>query len=139
MTQSQINALLLGLFGAAGPLAKILGSVFHLDGEVVHSILDVATLLTPAISGALWTYMQRPTGVVAAVAELPPEQQNAALTHVSDATKVKIVEAVPGVATVVIKDEANSTLAALAKDEAHPNVVTETQNETDAKQGTKVP
>lgn len=138
MTQTQINALLLGLFGASGPVAKVLSSLFHLDAGVIHDILDALTALTPMISGGLFIYLQRPSGLVTSVAELPPAQQHDALTHVDDVTKVKIAEAVPGVATVVIKDEANSTLAALAKDETHPNVVTETQNEADAKNGTKV-
>ena len=138
MTQTQINALLLGLFGASGPLAKILALVFHMDDGLIHSILEVCTLLTPTISGAIFTYMQRPTGVVNSVASLTPVQQNEALTHVSDAAKLQIAEAVPAVATIVVKDTATDGPAKLAQSDNHPNIVTETQNEADAKKGTKV-
>lgn len=54
------------------------------------------------------------------------------LAH-TDPAKVQAAVAVPGVATVVLKDDANGTLAALSK--VNPNVVTETQNQKDAIQG----
>lgn len=115
MTKDQITALLLSVFGAAGPLSKILATLFHLDDKTIDAILDTGTVLTPIVAGAYFTYMHRPSGIIA------------------------IAETTPGVATVVVKDTATNGLAKLAQDEGHPNIVTETQNEADAKQGTKVP
>ena len=50
---------------------------------------------------------------------------------------VAAVEKLPEVATVVVKDETNGKLGQMAASDNHPNVVTESQNEADAKQGTK--
>lgn len=74
---------------------------------------------------------------VEAVAKMSAPAQQAALSGVSDAAKVSIAEGVPGVATVVVKDGTNGKLGDLAASPDHPNVVTETQNEHDAKNGTK--
>lgn len=52
------------------------------------------------------------------------------------ANLVKTVEQLPEVATVVIKDTANGTVAKLTNGE-HPNIVTESQNEQDALKGRK--
>lgn len=74
---------------------------------------------------------------VESVASMPAPAVAEALNKVSDVAKIQIAGAVPSVATVVVKDAANGTVAELAQSNDHPNVVTETQNEKDAKEGTK--
>jgi len=138
MTKEQINGLLLGLFGTAGPISKLL-ALWLTDDKMVAAILDVCMLLTPIVAGAVFSYLQRPSAMVASVATMSPEAQHLALTHVSDETVVQLAEGVPDVATVVVRDTATNGVAALAQDASHPHVVTETQNEMDAKKGTKVP
>lgn len=137
LNKEQINAVLLGLFASAGPLAKLMVSGFHVSGDTVDMIMSFCTVLTPIASSAIFTYLQRDAAKVAAVASMPAEAQQAALNKVPDAIKVQITEAIPDVATVVVKDEANGGLHELAVSDAHPNIVTETQNEADAKKGTK--
>lgn len=137
MNKEQINALLLGLFATAGPVAELLASAFHLSSDTIDTILRLCTVLTPVVAGAIFTYLQRDTAKVAAVASMPAEAQKAALNKVPDDVKVQIAEATPGVATVVVKDTANGKLQVLAHDDSHPNIVTETQNEADAKKGKK--
>lgn len=75
---------------------------------------------------------------VESVASMPAPAQAAALNKISDVAKIQIAEGTPGVATVVVKDTANGAVAALAQSEDHPKVVTESQNEKDAKEGTKI-
>lgn len=53
----------------------------------------------------------------------------------TDKAKVVAAESVPGVATVVVKDGINGGLGALAASPQHPNVVTESQNAVDKKNG----
>ncbi len=137
MTKDQINAILLGLFASSGPFAKLLAALFKLDSALIDAILSVCTVLTPLVAGGVFAYLQRPSGAVASVASLSGDAQQAALAKVPDTAKVLIAKAVPGVATVVVKDNANGALAQLAQDEAQPDIVTETQNEIDAKKGTK--
>jgi len=80
------------------------------------NLADILAIAGPAVGGALaWWSAQRNT----------------------KAEQIKAVEKMPEIATVVVKDEANGKIGKLAQDDAHPNIVTETQNEADAKQGTK--
>lgn len=60
------------------------------------------------------------------------------LSAATAAAQVLNVKAIPEVATVVVKDSAVGPVKQLAVDPSQPDVVTETQNEIDAKQGTKV-
>lgn len=94
------------------------------------AVIAIATLIWGALS-------QTDKAKVASVSKMSPDAQQAALSGVSDAAKVSIAEAVPGVATVVVKDGTNGKLGDLAASPDHPNVVTETQNQKDAKNGTK--
>lgn len=137
MNKEQITAAILVLLGASGPLANILVNTFHMSDSAVQPILTMLTALTPLVVAGVFTYLQRDAGKVAAVASMSAPDQAAALNKVPDAAKVLVAKAVPGVATVVVKDTAGNGLAKLAADPAQPNIVTETQNETDAKNGTK--
>lgn len=53
------------------------------------------------------------------------------------AAQILNVKAMPEVATIVIKDAANGDIGKLARSPDQPDIVTETQNERDAKLGTK--
>lgn len=137
MNKEQIIAAILGLLGVSGPVANLLANTFHMSDGAIQPVLSILTVATPLIVGAIYAYLQRDAGKVAAVASMSAPDQAAALNKIPDAAKVQIAEAVPGVATVVVKDTAGNGLAKLAASAAHPNVVTETQNEADAKNGTK--
>ena len=139
LNKEQVIAILLGLFGASGPLANWLVTSGHMASADVQADLMLATILTPTIVTLVFAWLQRNSAKVAGVAHMSPDEQKEALNKLSDADKVSVAEKVPDVATVVVKDGVNGKLAAMALDNVnHPNVVTETQNEADAKKGTKV-
>lgn len=73
---------------------------------------------------------------VEAVASMPAPAVNEALSKVSDVAKAQIIEATPGIATVVVEPNANHGLQQLAQSGEHPKIVTTVQNEQDAKNGT---
>lgn len=122
---------------ASGPIAKILETKYGFAPADVQSYFDLIAALTPLIGLGWGVASLTQSSQVTAVASMPPEAQKQALSNTSDATKVLIAKAVPDVATVVVKDDANGALAELASSEAQLNIVTETQNEADAKLGTK--
>jgi len=138
MTKDQLNAALLALLAGSGPIAKLLATVFNVDNTAIEAILSTATILTPILIVPFLLKILSPKAKIESITELSPQAATAALSQVSSLTKVKIAEATPEVATVVIKDTANGALAAAASSPAHPNIVSETQNEADAKLGTKV-
>lgn len=137
MNQDQINAVLLALFASSGPVAKLLVSLAHMDNDTIGAVMTLLTILTPLVSGGVFAYLQRDAGKVAAVATMSAQDQQAALNKVPDEAKVLIAKAVPDVATVVVKDTATNGIAKLAADPAQPHIVTESQNQVDALQGTK--
>lgn len=139
MNQTQMEQMWMKLLAAGGPIAALLMNRFGLDQTTTTAILEVLLVVVPPIGAGIWAWFKsRDQALVQAVAAMPAPAVNEALAKVSDMAKVQVAEAVPGVATVVIKDEANGSLATLAANPNHPNVVTETQNEADAKLGTKV-
>lgn len=140
----------LGSFTAGIVTALVLAGLNHDDAvALANTIASVGNGLAEVVAGVgvvvpmilgWWSARKAsPAGIVATAASMSPEVQHAALAKVPDEAKVQIAEGVPGVATVVIKDDANGGLAKLAQSDEHPNVVTETQNEADAKKGTKIP
>lgn len=135
MNSDQVNTMLLALFATSGPLAKVLTAAFGMSNDTVSAVLSILAILTPAATGAIFTYMQRNAGKVAAVASMSPEEQHAALNKVPDAAKVLIAKAVPDVATVVVKDTATNGVAKLAASTLQPDIVTESQNKLDALNG----
>ena len=92
-----------------------------------------------AVPGLISAFTQTDKAAVVKVTAMPVPVAVEALKQVPDEAKIKIVEAVPDVATVVVKDGVNGEIAKLAASSDHPNIVTETANEADAKMGTKVP
>ncbi len=138
MTKDQLNTALLALLGTSGPVAKLLAVSIGLDNVTIEAILSVVSLLTPLLIVPFLLKILSPKSKIESITELSPRDATNALSQVSSLTKVKIAEATPEVATVVIKDTANGLLAAAATSPMHPNIVTETQNEADAKLGTKI-
>lgn len=108
--------------------------------EQAATITNEIMVAAPAVIGiAVFVWGLRAhtnTAKVESVASMPAPAMNEALNKVSDVAKIQIAEAVPSVATVVVKDTANGSVAAIAQSNDHPNVVTETQNALDAKNGT---
>lgn len=153
MNSEQIKNLWQGtLVVIVPPLSAFLVTVLGLPSDKVKATLDFLGAVIPFAWVGWIVYKSSTSKQVQAVASLPPEAVQAALAIVPVEEKTKIAAAtlpdeakvllahdVPGVATVVVKDTANGTLAKLAADEEHPNIVTETQNEQDAKMGTKAP
>lgn len=136
MNKDQVNAVLLALFASSGPVAKLLVSLLHWDNDTISAVMTLLTILTPLVSGGIFTYLQRDAGKVASVSTMSAADQKAALDKVPDEAKVLIAKAVPDVATVVVKDTATNGVAKLAADETQPHIVTESQNQVDALKGT---
>jgi hypothetical protein len=167
MNWEQSRQALGGLFGASGPVAAFVVQVLGYPSEQVTVTLNLLGALTPIVWLGVQLYRSRGSGQVRAVAALTADQLAEALAVVLEGTKVKLAEAmmgavpsaakaaiattalpdeikvlvakaVPGVATIVVKDDADGVLADLANSRAQPDIVNETENERDAKQGTKV-
>ena len=115
MNSQQIQDALRIALAAGGPLAALVLKYTGLTADDYALWLSAILLIVPPVAAWLWGYLKN--------------------TH---ANQVKAVEAMPEVATVVVKDEVRNGVGELAADPTHPNIVTETQNEKDAKKGTKV-
>jgi hypothetical protein len=97
---------------------------------------SLAVYILPPIIVAVWTwYGQRRSSQVANVASFTPAEQAEALAKTPDAAKILIAEAVPTVATVVVKNDAGNGVGKLAASDDHPNIVTESKNQIDAISG----
>lgn len=139
LNQQQVRTWLQLALSAGGPFAAIILSKTGVSEGDYALYVNLALAFLPGVIVGAWSwYSNRKVAQVAVVAQMPAADQHEALNKVSDVDKIRIAEAVPEVATVVIKDVANGPVAAIAADDAHPNIVTETQNEADAKKGTKV-
>ena len=136
MVRNQIYDGLRILLAAGGPLSAVVLRYTDMNSDDFQMFAQLALLIIPPVGSWLWGfYLNSVKNKVETIAELSGPVQQAALNHVSDAAKVMIAKGVPGVATVVVSDTANGALEALAKSPSHPNIVTETQNELDAKAG----
>lgn len=125
---------------ASAPFTNILVRRYGADiGPEIKDYLDIFSLITFFGGGGYAMSLTTPTAQVESVKSLPPEDRNAALVNVSDTAKVKIAEAVPGVATVVLDNSVKGDLAKLAASDApeNKNIVTAAQNELDVLKGTK--
>jgi hypothetical protein len=136
VNQQQIASFLRMLLSAGGPLAALILTKTGMTHEDYDMYVAVALAFIPPIGAAIWGwYDNRKIKQVTNIAQMPAIDQLQALNKVSDATKVRIAEAVPDVKTVVIDNAANGTLGAMAASPTHPNIVTESQNEKDTKLG----
>ena len=115
VNQQQIAGWLRALLAAGGPFAALILSKTGISQADWAMYTELALAIIPPLGVAVWSWFRN-----------------------RQATQVKLVERIPDVATVVIKDDAKGDLKQMAQSQAHPDVVTETQNEADAKEGTKV-
>lgn len=135
IASKQFVTALKGLLVAAGPTVIQLAPTFGYDASAAERYLAAAVSVVGLV---LLILDKSSTQIIADAAALPPAKQQQALGNIPAEAKVAIAEATPGVATVVVKDDAPPPLKELARG-PNPNIVTETQNEADAKLGTKVP
>lgn len=139
IVRERITDALRLLLAAGGPLSALILKYSGMDSNDFNQLVQVILIVVPPVGAWVWgKYANTIDAKVQVIAEQPPAVQVKALEKVPDVVKVQVAEAVPEVATVVVKDNANGALGVLAQSEAHPNIVTETQNERDAKMGTKV-
>jgi hypothetical protein len=140
MNKEQIHDALRVALAAGGPLAALILKYTGLSQTDFEMWVAVALLVVPPCAAWAWGIWQnRQAAKVEAVARMSSADQHAALNKVSDAAKVKIAESVPDVATVVVRDTATGTLAALAASDNQPNIVSESQNLSDALGGEPKP
>lgn len=153
MNSEQIKNIWQGaLIVLVPPLTAFLVTVLGLPGEKVKVTLDFFGAVIPVVWVGWIAYKSSTRKQVEAVSALPPSAVREALSAVPvdaklkiaeatlpDAAKVLLANAVPGVATVVIRDVANGALSVLAKSTEHRDIVTETQNRSDALGGEPKP
>lgn len=137
LTDAQKKLIYILLTTLSGPLIAALTKYLHLDNEEVQLWTSILAVITTSIGSAWGITSFNATGVVQAAASLSPAQVQKALKQVPDTAKVLIANAVPGVATVVLKDSVTDGLAKLATDPAQENIVTETQNAKNVIEATK--
>jgi hypothetical protein len=100
---------------ASGPFAAIIMTKMQLTQSDYQFYLDLTLAFLPGAIAMVWSWYRN-----------------------RSSSQIKAVSKLEDVATVVVKDSANGSVERMALSENHPNVVTETQNERDAKNGTKV-
>jgi hypothetical protein len=117
LNQQQIAMAMRLALGVGGPLAALIMAKTGMSEGDYTLYLNAALAVVPPIGALVWGWFAN-----------------------RKATQVANVEHMPEVATIVVKDGANGALGLMAAtaNNAHPNIVTETQNEADAKKGTKV-
>ncbi len=138
LNQQQVAGLIKTALAAGGPVYDFALKKLHITDGDFQIYASLAAYFLPPLIVAVWSwYSNRRSSQVAKVASFTPQQQAEALAKTPDAAKVLIANAVPGVATVVVKDSAGNGLAKLAASDAHPNIVTESQNAKDVDAGTR--
>lgn len=137
MTDAQKKIIYIVLLTISGSAASSIANLFHVVPADVQPYLDALKALTAALGGAWGLTAFTAGGVVQTASTLPPAQAAQALSQVSDSAKVRVAEAVPGVATVVLNNNVTNGLAKLAADDAHPNIVTASENAKDVLAGTR--
>lgn len=115
INQQQVAGWLRALLAAGGPFAALVLSKTGISQSDWVLYTELALVIIPPAAVAVWGWYSS-----------------------RKATQVKLVEKMPEVATIVIKDEARGAVGELAASPNEHNIVTETQNEADAKEGTKV-
>lgn len=134
----QVESALQKLLASSGPIAAFISLKLGWDATTTGLIMEVAVAILTPLAAGLWGWVSnRDPALVAAISKLDPAAQLDALNKVSDAVKVEIAKALPDVATIVVKDDAKGELAVVAANPENKDIVTETQNEIDAKLGNK--
>jgi len=136
VTKERIYDALRVLLAAGGPFSALIIRYTDMKQDDLDLMVQLALMILPPAGAWVWgLYLNSIQRKVQMIAEQSPHVQHEALNKVSDGAKVLIAEAVPGVATVVVKNNVNGELGAMAQSPAHPNIVTAQQNELDAKFG----
>jgi hypothetical protein len=136
VTKERIYDALRLLLAAGGPFSALILRYTGMEQTELDLFVQLALLIVPPAGAWVWgIYLNSIERKVEVISEQSPIVQRQALDKVSDGAKVLIAEAVPNVATVVVKDDAGGNLGQIAGSPQHPNIVTETRNELDAKMG----
>lgn len=136
VTRERVTDGLRILLAAGGPFSALILRYTDISEDDLSLIFQLALMIVPPLAAWVWgLYLNTIQAKVQSIAEQSPQSQAAALNKVSDGAKVLIAEAVPGVATVVVKTNVNGELGAIATSPAFPNIVTAEQNEIDARHG----
>ena len=135
-TRERIYDALRVLLAAGGPFSAVILRYTDVSATDLNLLVQLALFVVPPAGAWIWgLYLNSMKNKVQAISEAPAHVQQQALNKVSDGAKVMIAEAVPGVATVVVKTGVNGELGAIAASPAFPNIVTAEQNEKDATEG----
>ncbi len=136
MNFKQVMTAAKAVLVGAGPSVIALAPQFGWEPGLVEQYISAG--ISP-VGIVLLVLEKTETQIIADAASLPAPKAAAALANLPATDKVKVVNALPDVATVVLRDDVkDKDLHALAESSYFPNVVTETQNEIDAKLGSKV-
>jgi hypothetical protein len=136
--RERIQDALRVLLAAGGPFSAIVLRYTEISPSDLDLIFQLALMVIPPFGAWVWgLYLHSIENKVEVIAEQPPAVQREALNKVSDTAKVLIAQAVPNVATVVIKNEANGNLGDLASSEEHRDIVYESQNRIDVEAGVR--
>jgi hypothetical protein len=138
INQQQVAGWVKTGLAAGGPVYDIAIKKLHLTDADYQMYATLAAYILPPIIVGVWSWIaNRRSAQIAKVASFTPAQQAEALAKTPDTAKVLVAEAVPGVATVVLKNGVGNGLGKLAASEAHPNIVTEQDNAADVAAGTR--
>jgi hypothetical protein len=136
VTRERITDGLRVLLAAGGPFSALILRYTEMKEDDLNLIIQLVLMVVPPAGAWVWgIYLNSMQKKVEAIASAPAQLQQEALNKVSDGAKVLIAEAVPGVETVVVKNNANGELGAIAASPNHPHIVTAKQNQKDATEG----
>lgn len=114
INQQQVAGWLRITLSASGPIAALVLSKTGISAADWALYTEIALAIIPGLAVAVWSWHRN-----------------------RKATQVQMVQQMPEVATIVVKDEARGAVGDLAASPHEEHIVTETQNEKDAKEGTK--
>lgn len=138
LNQQQVAAFIKVALASGGPVYDFALKKMGLTDGDYAIYASLASYFLPPIVVGVWTwYSNRRAAQIAKVASFTPVQQAEALAKTPDEAKLLIAKAVPGVATIVVKNDAGNGVAKLAQSEAQPDIVTEAQNALDVKAGVR--
>lgn len=147
LNQQQVAAGIKVALAAGGPVyafiikkfgCAVAGATACITDSDYTMYANLAAYLLPPVIVYGWAWFSnRRSSQVANVATFTPAEQAEALAKTPDTAKVLVAEAVPGVATVVLKNGVGNGLGKIAASEAHPNIVTEAENAKDVQAGTR--
>lgn len=130
----QVQVLLVRACGASGFIGAVTVWVCHHLGLPVPDITVEAMVISTAVPEAVewyvaW-YRNNPNNIIR---RMMKQLNGVGITDETKAEVLMAAKSMPEVATVVVKDSANGAIGALARNTAHPDIVTETQNALDKK------